>query len=181
METDSAFEADEHCVWTGVPRQGIFLRSTDKFQIPVTLLIAGPMLIFSLGLFGQGDFFIAGLLAAIALYLLVGRFCVDARIRARTVYQVTNKRIIARSGFIFTNVMTLPVRDISESDLSLQLHPDGTGSISFLGAPRSAESSLAMRWPRGVDNGIILDHVSHPEHVRGLIRHAMKMSKHKTG
>src|SRR6476661_7016829 len=94
------FAPSEEALWTGQPRQGIVFRAPDIFFIPFTLiwcgmavtafaamLIApkGPPLPFAI---------IPSLFVLIGLYLVFGRFWVDARQRARTFYAVTNDPIV---------------------------------------------------------------------------------------
>jgi hypothetical protein len=172
-------EVDEHCVWAGAPRHGIFLRPTDRFMIPSGFLMGTLILVFYLAALDPVFFIFGSPLALFAIYLMFGRFWVDAQIRSRTAYGITNRRVIVSSGFIFREIASLSLNDISE--LSLQEHPDGRGTISFEGAPRSAEMRLAVPGLYQTGNKIILDHIQQPLHVAGLIWRRMKAAGNKTG
>lgn len=65
----------------------------------------------------------------IGLYLIFGRFFVDAKVRARTTYGVTNDRIIIISGLFSQQVKSMQIRTIS--DISLTEKSDGSGTIIF--------------------------------------------------
>src|SRR5580692_3658363 len=81
----------ETVIWRGRPRQGFMLTSRDTFLIPISLVWCGFIIFWEsnvlripnaptfMVLFG-GVFFLVG------LYLTVGRFFVDAWIRAGILY-----------------------------------------------------------------------------------------------
>jgi len=81
----------------------------------------------------------------IGLYLIFGRFLVDARQRAKTYYGVTNERILIISGLFHRKVKSLSLRNLS--DLSLSEGSNGEGAISFgSGAPFSSMFA-GSAWP----------------------------------
>jgi hypothetical protein len=65
----------------------------------------------------------------VGLYLIFGRFFVDAKMRARTYYGVTNERIIIINGLFSQQVKSLQLRTLT--DISLTERSDGSGSIAF--------------------------------------------------
>ena len=69
------------------------------------------------------------LMMLLGLYMLMGRFFVDSRKRERTVYAVTNKRIIIRSGLFKQTTDTLSL--LALPDLTLKRHFGGRGTIIF--------------------------------------------------
>ena len=134
---------DERLLWPGKPRQGLVLRASDAVMVPFSLLWGGfaifweamaltmafsgeeptPMPVaIILPLFGV-PFVVVG------LYLIFGRFFVDARIRARTFYGATDQRIIIVSGLFSRKVKSLNLRTLT--DVSLTEKSDGTGTITF--------------------------------------------------
>ncbi|HXH40373.1 MAG TPA: hypothetical protein VNN08_17215, partial [Thermoanaerobaculia bacterium] len=68
--------------------------------------------------------------------MIIGRFFVDARIRERTAYGVTNERIVIVSGLFKSSVKSLSLRTLS--DISLDERDDGSGTITFGPAQTSA-------------------------------------------
>jgi len=81
----------------------------------------------------------------IGLYMIVGRFFVDARIRAKTFYGLTNRRTIIISGLLSRTINSLPLRTLS--DISLQERSDRSGTI-MLGRPQPYSWwASGMRWP----------------------------------
>lgn len=82
--------------------------------------IWGPLAIFD----AAGFLFIA-----IGLYMLVGRFFVDARIRANTYYGLTDKRILIVTGLFENHFISIPLEQLDE--LSVTRWADGSGTIRF--------------------------------------------------
>jgi hypothetical protein len=84
----------------------------------------------------------------VGLYLIVGRFFVDARARARTFYGLTNRRAIIVSGIMSRSTRSIPVRLLT--DVSVQERANGTGTV-LLGRPHPfAGWYSGMPWP-GMD------------------------------
>lgn len=81
----------------------------------------------------------------VAVYIVVGRFFVDARIRANTAYGLTNRRAIIMSGFMRTSTRSLPLRTLSE--ISVKERDDGSGTVC-LGTPHPFGPWFSnMYWP----------------------------------
>lgn len=98
--------AGERLVWSGRPAQGLLLTSRDALLIPFSLMWGGFAVFWETTVLTQpqapGLFGLWGVpFVLIALYLVAGRFLLDAWIRAGMLYAVTNKRIlISRSGAV---------------------------------------------------------------------------------
>jgi hypothetical protein len=79
------------------------------------------------------------------LYMIVGRFFVDAHIRGKTFYGLSNRRAIIISGLFCKTTHSLPLRALT--DVSLQERSDRSGTI-LLGRPQQYFSwNIGMRWP----------------------------------
>ena len=65
----------------------------------------------------------------IGLYLIAGRFFLDARNRSRTAYGVTDRRAVFITGLLSRNAKTLVLKTVV--DLTLTERADGTGTIEF--------------------------------------------------
>ena len=79
------------------------------------------------------------------IYIIFGRFLVDARRRSGIYYGVTKDRVIIISGTRTRQVKSLNLHMLS--DLSMEERRDGSGTISFGAAhPMSAWGS-GMSWP----------------------------------
>jgi hypothetical protein len=139
---DGELNSGERLLWRGRPPGGIKLRSADIFMIPFSLFWTG--IVFSAALAAirqpvqQGRAAAPGLLflipfVLIALYILIGRFFVDALMRARTEYAVTNRRAIIVSGFFSRNVKSIDLKTTSE--ISISERGDKSGTITFGATP----------------------------------------------
>ena len=126
----------ERVLWEGEPYKGLILRPIEAFLIPFSLLWGGFAVFWNVGvwftdknvsdlpfkLFGV-PFLIAG------LYITVGRFLLDMRMRSHLHYAVTDRRIlIYRQGGNSTaksvDIKRLPSIELNE-------RRDGYGTIRF--------------------------------------------------
>lgn len=130
---------DERLLWTGRPRQGVFfLRAGDAFAIPLTTFWCGLSILVGTKMFSTfggnnrapWPILLCCVLAMLfGLYMMIGRFFVDSRQRAKTVYAVTSKRIIIRSGLFKQTTDSLSLRDLPT--VSQDRHAGGRGTIVF--------------------------------------------------
>ncbi len=128
------FLPGEKLLWSGRPKQGLMLYKKDLLLVPFSLMWGGFAIFWEIMAVRQinAPFFFRlwGVpFILIGLYLIVGRFAVDAIVRAGTQYAVSNQRImVLRSGW-FSKLLTisldrLPTLDLNQND-------DGSGTISF--------------------------------------------------
>ncbi|HOB42741.1 MAG: PH domain-containing protein [Bacillota bacterium] len=143
--------SSEVILWAGRPRRGLALRASDWFLIPFSLVwlciateITGnarkfgvPSVRYEFGLSGRRVFaqpltvfeVVGWLFIAIGLYLLVGRFFVDARVRRNTYYGVTDRRILILTGFFGNRFVSIPLDRVGE--MNAIRRADGSGTIQF--------------------------------------------------
>ena len=172
----------ERLLWAGQPRGGIRFRGQDVFLIPFSLFWggfacfwefmaltatakAGPVAVV-FPLFGLP-------FVAVGLYLIFGRFIVDARVRERTFYGVTNERIIIIGGLFTQQVKSLQLRALSE--ISLTQRPDNSGTITFGPAPIGSCLSPGASWPgAGRFTAPSFDLIDRARDVYDIIRNAQR-------
>ncbi|MDO3624636.1 PH domain-containing protein [Mucilaginibacter sp. BT774] len=129
---------DEKLVWTGRPGTGIIFRKIDIFLIPFSLIWFGMIIFVIFGVSTSPSensntpwpvfLFLIPFLSA-GCYVTFGRFFIDKRRRANTVYGITNDRIIIRSGVFSQKVNSFNIKTLS--NLSIDEKSDGTGNIVF--------------------------------------------------
>ena len=95
------------------------------FRITSNPFTGRPMFMQPLAIFDIVGF----LFIAVGLYLLVGRFFVDARIRGNTYYGLTDKRVLIVTGFLGNRFISIPLERIGE--LNVSRRADGSGTIRF--------------------------------------------------
>lgn len=120
----------EELIWVGQPKQGLMLQGSDLWIIPLTLwnslLLMGVGYAF-LRIVDVVGLFIGFLLWAIALYLLIGRFFVDAYRRSRIYYALTNRRIIIHIKMLGNNTISYDLPSLS--NLRADVKGNGRGTI----------------------------------------------------
>jgi hypothetical protein len=156
-EIDGELETGERLLWSGQPRQGLLLRSGDWFMIPFSLLWGGFAIFWELGVLGmvamggspQPMSVVMALFGIpfvlVGLYMIVGRFFVDARARANTYYGVTDHRAIIVSGLLSRRVTSLPFRGMLQ--ITINENSDRSGTITFGQPVPFAFMSQGMIWP----------------------------------
>jgi|HubBroStandDraft_1064217.scaffolds.fasta_scaffold14900_6 hypothetical protein len=140
----NAIAPGETIRWTCAAPGGIVIRTSDWLAIPFSLLWTAFAIVWeSLTFYGPAPVFFRlwGIpFVLVGLYVTVGRFFVDAALRARTSYVLTDRAAyIVRTGPFGT------VRRYSDSALdSIDYRPraDGVGSIRFV----QASTATLSRW-----------------------------------
>jgi hypothetical protein len=129
----SELNPGERILWSGQPYQGIVLRSADLFIIPFSLIWGGFALFFAYSTVAEGAPFIVVLIgavvAALGVYVIIGRFFVDMRQRRNTYYALTDKRAIIISGVFAQHIKTLVIQNLPE--IGVTTRRNGTGTITF--------------------------------------------------
>jgi hypothetical protein len=173
-------DASERWLWSGRPRQGLLLRPSDAYLIPFSLLWGGFAIFWecSVIIVGAPTFFwVWGIpFVLVGLYLIVGRFWADARMRAKTYYGVTNERVLIVSGVFRRRIQSFDLATIS--DLSLSERGGRTGTISL------GPSSYWLAWYGGggwpmMNNQRppLLDSIHDARSVYETIRRAQRAAK----
>jgi hypothetical protein len=118
--------------WTGTPPQGLLLRRNDAFAIPFSLLWGGFAIFWEANVSTAGVWWMMlwGLpFVLVGLYIIAGRFVVDAYFRAHTVYAVSDSAVyIVRDG-ILPSTTTLGPAAISP--IEMRRSADGSGTLIF--------------------------------------------------
>lgn len=65
----------------------------------------------------------------IGLIFVFGRFIIESKQRANTIYGLTQNRIIIRSGIFSQNIQSINIKTLSDIELSEK--NDGSGTISI--------------------------------------------------
>lgn len=143
----------ERILWEGRPALGLLFTRRDGLLIPFSLFFLGFSIFWTtIAATGAPDFFVlfGSLFVATGLYFTVGRFLLDAWLRGRTRYAVTDRRVlVARTGplgqFIAVDRTKLPAIDLSE-------HADGRGTIRFgPPAPMFQSNNSFAGWTPALD------------------------------
>lgn len=139
----------ERLIWAGQPRQGFVLRASEIFMTPFSLMWGGFAFFWEwqvLNSDAPAFFALWGIpFVLVGIYMIVGRFIVEARQRARTYYGVTNERVLIVSGLLSRKIQSLNLRSLS--DISLSERSNGYGAISFGGSPFSSMFGGFPGWP----------------------------------
>jgi hypothetical protein len=177
MVIQSVLDSGEDLLWSGQPRQGIFFRKADIFLVPFSLVWGGFAIFWEYMTIHMGTPLPFGLFGIpfvlMGLYLIVGRFFVDAMIRKKTFYGVTSERVIILSGLLARNLESLNIR--SMNDLSLSFNRRDSGTIGFGPGSQAAAFFSGLPMPgRGKALGARFEQIPHVQQVYNLIRDAQE-------
>jgi len=140
----------ERLLWSGQPAQGLRLQVADALLIPFSLMWGGFAVFWEYSVLTMPNapffFMLWGIPFVLAgLYMMIGRFFVDARQRMATHYAVTDQRAIIISGMLSRQVKSLSLRTLS--DVSITEKSSGTGSITFGAVPPFYGWLAGTSWP----------------------------------
>jgi hypothetical protein len=133
----------EKLIWVGRPKTGIVFRRSDVFLIPFSLLWTGFAILWETTAIAYETHFFLKLWGVpfilVGLYTTVGRFFVEAKQRANTVYGITPDRIIIKTGLFSKETQSLNIKALP--DITINQKSDNTGTIT-LGTPRYSSREL---------------------------------------
>lgn len=176
-ELERELGGGEHLLWSGQPKRGLRLRVTDVFFIPFSLLWTAFAVFWENGVISSGApffFMLWGIpFLCIGAYMTVGRFFVDAALRAKTWYGVTNERVLIIGGLFNRTVKSLAIRSLLE--IGLEQHRDGSGTITFGPSMPFASWYRGFAWP-GMDQAMApaFDLITDAKVVYAIIRQAQR-------
>lgn len=114
-ELRAHLEPGETLLWSGRPWTGLILRAHEPFLIPFTLACAGMLYSIAAEILKDlveaetstpmvvlGALIFLPVFAAGAFYLFAGRFLFDSAFRRRTLYAVTDRRVLILSGLFWS-------------------------------------------------------------------------------
>ena len=133
----------ETVLWAGRPDPARHLTRGDLFAIPFSILWGGFAIFWEASALASGPIFFAlwGVpFVAVGLYMIFGRFIYKARLKRRTLYALTDKRVLklvrGRRGDVLDTAFidSLPA-------VNREVRADGSGSVVFGGG-----SGWAGQW-----------------------------------
>lgn len=165
--------AEEATLWRGRPEQGLVWRRTDWFLAPFSLAwcafaalgtgiaaLEGQLLFAAIGV----------LMTALGGYLAIGRFFVDARLRAGTLYAITERRALIATDFPWPAVKERAFGP----DVELLFEAGAPASLRFVslapGVERAARLDLA--WT-GAPRGFVFERIAEGAEARRTAERAL--------
>ncbi|PID65943.1 MAG: hypothetical protein CR975_05300 [Gammaproteobacteria bacterium] len=124
-------DAGEVLLWTGIPRQGITLKSADVLLIPFSLMWGGFAVFWeTMVIINKTPLFFKlwGIpFVLVGFYLIFGRFLLDAKRREKTFYGLTETRVIIKSGVFKQTIYSLNINTLT--NITLHEKADKSGTI----------------------------------------------------
>lgn len=122
----------EQILWASRPKQGVQLRTADKYMIPFSLLWCATVVLWEWFTLGMGELgttmaWLGIPFMLIGLYLLLGRFFMDAFTRRHTFYAISPKKILVKTGKWNISTDIFPLKTILR--ITLEKKGDGSGTL----------------------------------------------------
>lgn len=142
----------ERLLWTGRPQRGVVLQPVDLYIAPFALVWSGALVAIAVAdpVFRNSPVALLFLIGAI--YLIAGRFAVDAWARRRLIYAVSDRRAIIlrctrKPRLRSTELRLLPILELHERS-------GGRGTINFEAPPPDGQSTgrFWMDWSPAASN-----------------------------
>jgi hypothetical protein len=151
----------ERVLWSGRPPQGFRLQAADAFLIPFSIFWTGFSIFWETMAAKTGApwfFVLWGVpFILVGIYLLVGRFAIDAKQRGNTYYALTDSRVMIVSGIFSRSTRSFNVRNLSEIGVTKRTSGGGTitlgpvnpmyawwGNAAWPGAGRALPPTLEL-------------------------------------
>jgi hypothetical protein len=132
-ELEVYLEPGDRLVWYGIPKQGILFSKSDIFLVPFSLLWGGFAILWELLAISSDApliFMLWGIpFVLLGIYMIIGRFIVNALIRKKTLYGFTKKRIVVKTGLRGNSIRLGDMNNLA--GIKMKLTKDGSGSIIF--------------------------------------------------
>jgi hypothetical protein len=132
----------ERVVWSGFPDHRRIFSAHDFFLVPFSLLWGGFAIFWELTAWNLGTSEDPGTLlfrlwgipfVVVGMYMIFGRFIVKRFVRRRTIYAVTDQRVIVLRRVAGTRIDTGPIHALPA--VSATIKTSGYGSIDFRAVP----------------------------------------------
>jgi hypothetical protein len=178
QSTDNHFQGEltegESLLWAGQPDSSAMFTRIDKVLVPFSLVwegVAVAALIEAVNGQSAVAIVVSALFVTVGAYLVAGRFFYRQRLRRRTYYAVTDRRVLVLNELPTRSLQTAFVDQVPVINKWLGFH--GTGTLQFGSAPmwESAYGSTGLEIlgrPRPNTVPVFAD-VQDPERVYQLV------------
>jgi len=167
----------ETVIWAAQPGQGIILGGRDALMIPFSLIWGGFSIFWEVEVLSLKHsptvmkfFGIPFLL--VGVYIVIGRFLVDAYVRKRMYYAVTNHRILILRLSPFPSFTSLSLDRLPE--LKLTEGRNGRGTISFGQQNQGVGRNGFGAWTPSLDSIPKFISIDNAQNVFGMIQRAIR-------
>jgi hypothetical protein len=160
----------ESILWAGKPAQGVLFTSRDILLIPFSIFWLGFVCVWLFGVVSTGapmEFLLVGMLfLVVGLGVMVGRFALDAFVRANTSYAVTTERVMINREGPFGDFTAIALKRLP----TVKLKPRGGGRGTIvLGQSTSPWVQISI-WTPSLDPTPQLIAIADAQRVYALIQ-----------
>ena len=166
----------ERILWQGQPSRRLLLCARDAFLVPFSLFFCAFAIFWELLVARRNAPIIFSLwgipFVLVGLYLVAGRFLVDAWVRSKTRYTLTNRRILIDRSGLFAKSTSLDLNSLPQ--INVTTRHNGLGTLRFGPPITSLPTNGAAIWSPIFDPTPQLLYINNPQNVLDLIRSAKR-------
>ena len=158
---------DEYILWRGKPQPAKGFRKENMMLLPFGIFFFGFAIFWTVTAAASAPFMaIFGLpFIAVGAYLSFGQIIHKKHLQSKTEYAVTNKKLIRIMGERVDMVNADQI-----NNMQIQMHQDGTGTITFLRQEIYYHgTSRRTTYPGGITGFYALENVADPIYVQQKI------------
>lgn len=168
--------ADEKVLWRGAPASRLIFHSWDFLVIPFSLLWTGGVLIAAADVLSKNpvstvEVLLISAMMAAGLFMVVGRFIVEAYILSGIEYAITDQRILIAYSKLVRRFTAVHLDRLA--DVELNLRGGGKGTIRF-GPRANLWSNNASPFIPALSPQAQFIHIADAQSVFALIQNAMR-------
>ncbi|GMU87541.1 MAG: hypothetical protein AMXMBFR48_27820 [Ignavibacteriales bacterium] len=128
-EIEQYLEAGENLIWTGQPKQGLVFSAFDIWMVIFGIIWTSGVVSWIYAAWDAAIWFaMFGLpFLLVGLYLIFGKFFIDARTRSTAIYAITNRRVIITYKKVRKKFYSYEYGKIRE--IALRENADKSGAI----------------------------------------------------
>ena len=160
----------ESILWAGKPAQGVLFTSRDILLIPFSIFWLGFVCVWLFGVVSTGapmEFLLVGMLfLVVGLGVMVGRFALDAFVRANTSYAVTTERVIINREGPFGDFTAIALKRLP----TVKLKPRGAGRGTIVLVQSTSPWVQISIWTPSLDPTPQLIAIADAQRVYALIQ-----------
>jgi hypothetical protein len=120
--------SNEKLIWVGQPKTGITLKLKDIYELLFSILFCTVLVFMMRSVLVVSVWFLPFFIPFIlvGLLFLFGRYFIDAHLRKKTYYALSNKRIIIKSNAMYKKIRSVDLAALSKIEYEEERDRSGT-------------------------------------------------------
>lgn len=162
----------EELIWVGQPWQGVRLYQEDWVVVPVSVGVGGGFVVMGVATLTSSPFpgnLLGLLILIVSLYFIGGRFFMDAYLRSKTYYALTNRRVLIHFDGVGVTTTSFDLHSLA--NLRVETGSTTRGTVYLNDLPYGVSAPAARGIPgNGIKPPPALEMIPDAQHLYELIQ-----------